>query len=48
VDLLDQVPDQLLAVGVGGGGRVPDGRDVGGQGADLGTLGRGESGAGWW
>ncbi len=37
------MPDQLFAVGAGGGGRVPDGGDVGGQSSDLGTLGRGES-----
>ena len=40
-DLLDQMPDQLLAVGVGGGGRMPDGGDVGGQGADLARARRG-------
>ncbi|MEV0489084.1 transposase [Streptomyces atratus] len=34
-DLLDQMPDQLLAVRVGGGGRVPDARDVSGQSPDL-------------
>ena len=33
-DLLDQVPDQLLAVGVGGGGGVPDGGQVSGQGVN--------------
>ena len=42
-DLLDQLPDQLFSVGVGGGGRMPDGGDVGGQGTDLGALGRGEN-----
>ena len=34
-DLLDQVPDQLLAVGAGGGGSIPDRGQVGGQGPDL-------------
>ena len=41
-DLLNQMPDQLLAIGVSGGGRVPDGGDVGGQGTDLGALSGGE------
>jgi len=42
VDLLDQVPDQLLAVGAGGGGRVPDCGQVSGQGPDLLAFGGGQ------
>ena len=34
-NLLDQVPDQLLAVGVAGGGSVPDRGQVSGQSPDL-------------
>ncbi|MEV7863345.1 hypothetical protein AB0O86_32265 [Streptomyces hirsutus] len=43
MDLLEQVPDQLFAVvRIGGGGRPPDGGQVGGQGPDLFALGGGE------
>ena len=46
-DPFDEVPDQLLAVGVGGGGGVPDGGQVGGQRPDLVTFDGGErAGAG--
>jgi hypothetical protein len=37
------MPDQPFAVGAGGGGRVPDAGDVGGQRADAGLLGGGQS-----
>ncbi len=47
-DLPGQMADQLLAVGVGGGGRVPDGGDAGGQVTDLVTFGRGEEYGGGW
>jgi hypothetical protein len=36
------VPDQLLAVGLGRGGGVPDGWQVSGQGPDLVVLGGGQ------
>jgi hypothetical protein len=41
-DLLDQVADELLAVGVGGGGSVPDRGQVGGQRPDLVAFGGGQ------
>jgi hypothetical protein len=41
-DLLDQVPDQLLAVGIGGGRSVPDCGQVAGQGPDLLALSGGQ------
>jgi hypothetical protein len=41
------VPDQLLAVGIGGGGSVPDRGQVRGQGPDLLAFGGGQrAGAG--
>src|SRR5207244_969777 len=43
-NLVDDGTQQRLAVGVGGGGRVPDRRDVLGEGADLGQLGGGQPG----
>ncbi len=43
-DVLDQDAQQLLAVGLRGGRRVPDPREVGGQGLDRRPLGRGEGG----
>jgi hypothetical protein len=36
------MPDQLLAVGVAGGGSVPDRWQVGGQGPDLLAFGSGQ------
>ena len=41
-DLLDQVPDQLLAVSVSGGGGIPHRGQVGGQGAGLLAFGGGQ------
>ena len=41
-DPLDQVADQLLAVGVGSGGSVPDRGQVSGRGPDLVAFGGGQ------
>jgi hypothetical protein len=43
-DVLDQDPQEFLAVGLRGRRRVPDAREVGGQGPDRVALGLGQDG----